>query len=901
MYVLVFIDDFSRFVTVYFLKAKDEVACKTVAHLRRVERQTGMPVKILRTDNGTEYVNKKLIGFFDETGILHQKSNAYTPQQNGVAERMNRTLVEKAKCLMFDADLPKCYWAEAMKMASLLINVTVTSSHDDVPCRRYYGVVPDISKLKLFGSSVMVHVPSVKRGKLDRNGKEMIFIGYDEERKGYRVADRKTNQVMTSKDVRFLGSVPRSEMVVDVGLERVRADGSPVVKPRPEVSPQATKVKPNPETNSSTEPEVTQEGESSTPKKEPGTGPIPRPAPIPTPRVLPGSVPQANPILKPISSSPFPFDDEVIEIDNPMIKEDAMRESSTSEESVEEPTEVNENPEVQPPEPTTRASAKTMMEKLWFGNVAVLSEPEFAFRCDEADHSDDPVVYEDVARRADKDLWIEAMNDEMNSLSENDTWELVQRPEGCRPIQSKWIFKTKRDSSGKIVRHKARLVARGFTQRYGIDYEETYSPVVRYTSVRMLAAYAAQHGMRIHQMDVVTAFLQGDVDAELYMEQPKGFDDGSGRVCKLKRSIYGLKQAGRQWNLKLDRELKRMGLKQSFVDPCVYFTADLSIIIGIYVDDFLIVYRDQGALDRLKEMLMLTFKMKDMGKARGCIGIRINQMEGRVELDQTIYVGEVLRRFGMVDCKSVKTPCDSSFKLSKDMPNEDDVSSPLPFQEAVGCLLFIAQATRPDISFAVGSVSRFNHCYTAAHWGAVKRIMRYLKGTLGYKLVYSSDRRQGTSPCVGFLDADWGSDVDTRRSVTGYVFNLYGSAIAWKSTMQKTIALSSTEAEYIAMSSTVQEAIWLKQMSDELGITKGDEPSRIFCDNQSAIQLAVVGGCHQRTRHIDIRYKFLNEYVTKGVVSVDYVSTSENVADAFTKGVTAAKLHYCNRRMGLSE
>ena len=531
-----------------------------------------------------------------------------------------------------------------------------------------------------------------------------------------------------------------------------------------------------------------------------------------------------------------------------------------------------------------------------FANVSVLTEEHFALRCDEMLPSLDPLSHNELERRDDRDQWLRAMDDEMESLRENDTWCLVDRPKGCRPIQTKWVYKTKRDSSGEVVKFKARLVAKGFTQRFGIDYDETYSPVVRYTSVRMLIAYAAQFRMRIHQMDVVTAFLQGDVDTELYMEQPVGYDDGSGRVCRLKRSIYGLKQAGRQWNLKLDDELKYLELKQSLVEPCIYYAGDLSIIVGIYVDDFLIVYSDVKVLHNFKKMVTSKFKMKDMGEGKGCIGMRINQHKNGIDIDQSIYVGEVLKRFGMNDCNPLKNPSDMSSKLTKDLSEGSCMDDgPIPYQEAVGCLLFITQATRPDILHAVHYVSRFNNCYCRAHWLAVKRIMRYLKGTTDYRLRFTSKR---DSSLVGFVDADWATDTDTRCSVTGYVFTLYGGNIVWRSTKQKAGALSSTEAEYIALSAAAQEAMCTRQLTDELGMTRVENPVKINCDSQGAIKLALVGAFRPKTRHIDIRHHFIRDLVNRKAIVVEYVPTGENVADVFTKTVPVAKLIFCNRKMG---
>ena len=826
-YILTFVDDYSKYVWAYFLREKSEVAKRTIEHIKHVERQTEKQVKILRSDNGREYVNATLTEFCRANGIVMQTSVPYTPQQNGTAERMNRTIVEKAKCLLFDADLPKSCWAEATHMATYLINRSLSASHGKIPMEVYSGSTVDITHLKLFGSSVMVHKPKQRRQKWDKNSSKMIFVGYDDTTKGYRCLDLRTRQVIVSRNVVF------HEQLENHGyLETVRAAAPP------------------------------KEATMETPDEQ-------------------------------------PVEDETKEsIEDASAPNESLEDSIAQNQTVEDPTDPDYSPEDSleedagtPPRRMTRATSNLF--PFWHSNLAHIADIDFAMTCVE---NDDPVTIDDLKHREDAGKWQKAMRDEIDSLHANKTWDLVERPKNCRTIQTKWVFKTKRNQNGDIVRHKARLVARGFTQRYGIDYAETYSPVVRYTTVRLLVAWAATHKMKIHQMDVVTAYLQGDVEEELYLEQPQGFSDDTDKVCRLRKAIYGLKQAGRAWNKKLDAELKDMNLRQSAMDSCIYFNSDYSIIIAIYVDDFLIIYNDDRKLDALKEMLSNVFNMKDMGEAKGCIGIRIKQKADRIELDQTTYIIEVLKRFGMIDCKPIGNPGDTNVKLVKDDANS--IIGQVPFQEAIGCLSFIAQGTRPDIAYSVNDVSRFNHCYTAMHWKAVKRIMRYLKGTISLSLVYSQGTKS-TQKLMGYTDADWGSDSDTRKSVTGYVFGFCGGIISWKSAKQRTVALSSTEAEYMALSETMQEGLWLKQLLEELAMENEKTATVIRCDNQSAIKLALLGGYRPRTRHIDIRWHFIREYISKDHFKVEFVTTDKNVADVFTKSVGAAKLLYAIGAMNL--
>lgn len=393
--------------------------------------------------------------------------------------------------------------------------------------------------------------------------------------------------------------------------------------------------------------------------------------------------------------------------------------------------------------------------------------------------------------------WKSAMDEEIASHTENKTWSLSKLPNGRKAIKSKWVFKTKSDDKGNIIRYKARLVAKGCGQRFGIDYTETFSPVVRYNSIRYLLEFSVQRDLRIHQMDAVTAFLQGDIDEEIYMEQPEEYHDGTDKVCKLNRSIYGLRQAGRQWNLKLDRALRKFGLRKSKLDPCIYYTGDLCILIAIYVDDFLIFYRNERKLTEIKEYLHHSFKMKDMGPVKSCIGLNICQNEHSIEVDQIGYVEEISCRFDMQDCKPVKNPVDTSAKLSiKMVTTENSLVGRVPYQEAVGALLYLAQGTRPDIPFAVNNVSQFNNCHSEEHWKAVQRVFRYLRGTTRLKLRYS---KSNMKDLIAYSDSDWASDLDERRSCTGFIIKMSGAAICWSSKRQSIVALSSTEAEYIAI------------------------------------------------------------------------------------------------------
>uniref|UniRef100_A0A2N9I6R9 Integrase catalytic domain-containing protein n=1 Tax=Fagus sylvatica TaxID=28930 RepID=A0A2N9I6R9_FAGSY len=388
--------------------------------------------------------------------------------------------------------------------------------------------------------------------------------------------------------------------------------------------------------------------------------------------------------------------------------------------------------------------------------------------------SEDPSTFQEAIESSEKDKWMEAMVEENESLSKNKTWELTELPKGKKPIGCKWVFKKKEAVSEKEgERFKARLVAKGYSQRHGIDYDEVFSPVVRHTSIRAVLALVADQDLELEQLDVKTAFLHGNLEEEIFMEQPEGFKQPGTEnlVCRLKKSLYGLKQSPRQW------------------------------------------YK------RLKSLLHKEFEMKDLGAAKKILGmeIRRDREARKLWLSQKNYIRKVLEKFSMLDAKPVSTPLANHFRLSGSQcpKNEEEIEnmSKVPYASAVGCLMYAMVCTRPDLAHAVSTVSRYMANPGREHWNAVKWIFRYLKGTAEHGILFS--RQPGTNSVVGYVDADYAGEVDDRRSTTGYVFTLSGGPICWKSTLQSIVAMSTTEAEYMAVAEAAKEALWLKGLVKE--------------------------------------------------------------------------------------
>lgn len=817
-FVVTFIDDFTRKVFIYLIRHKSDVFERFLEFKNFIELQTESKIKRVRSDNGTEYTCNRFTELFKRTGIKAERTTPYTPESNGVAERMNRTLKEKAKCLLVEAKLSKRFWGEAMHMACFLINRSPCSKlGNKTPEELWTGKPIDLSTLKAFGTEVMVHIPKEKRRKWDDKSEKMVFVGYDENCTGYRCMNPQTGRLVLSRNVKF---IEKLEFGVDF-----KSDSSSDSDESSSSSSSAS--------GSGSGSDSDTEDEASAPEE----------------------LPKARQSMQKDNNTD---NDNQIKIDDSRVTKRArlgmnLMGLSAEEESVE--------------------------------------QMDYAFSVLELKEENDPVSISEIEKRGDRKSWWKAMEEEIASLNENQTWTLVELPRDAKTIKTKWVFKTKFNNDGEIIKHKARLVAKGYTQRYGLDYDQTYAPVVRYSTIRFLVAVAAKQSLNIHQMDAVSAFLQGDIFEKIYLDQPEGMEDGTGRVCKLNRAIYGLKQAGHMWNVKLDAELRKFGLKKSKMDPCVYYND--KIIIAIYVDDFLFFYSNSRDLDQIRTYLCEIFKMKDMGPARGCVGMRITQTNTEIGLDQKTYVKNVLKRFGMEECNPIGTPSEMGEKLRTDCTKSEGIN--VPYQEAIGSLLYLAQGTRPDISYAVNNASRFNSNHDESHWKAVKRIFRYVRGTIDYSLVYSKGQ---SDDLHGYSDSDWASEESERKSCTGYLFKVGTGAITWSSGRQKTIALSSTEAEYMALAAAAQEVIWIQQLCQEIKL-EINGPTTIFVDNSSAIKLAKSDGYRKRTKHIDLKYHFIREKIGNGIMDVKYCKTELMVADSLTKAVSKEKTIFCANGMGL--
>lgn len=467
--------------------------------------------------------------------------------------------------------------------------------------------------------------------------------------------------------------------------------------------------------------------------------------------------------------------------------------------------------------------------------------------------------------------WKLAMDEEYGSIIKNDVWDFVPRPKGKSVVSSKWLFKIKHNADGSIEKYKARFVARGFFQKEGIDYEETFAPVARYTSIRSTIAIAAAKGWELHQMDVKTAFLNGVIEEEVYIEQPEGYviHKRDSHVCRLKKALYELKQAPRAWYERIDKYLLSLGFCKNDVDANIYlkvYNGEMLILV-LYVDD-LFLTGESKLIIRCKKELASKFEMKDLGLMHYFLGLEVWQRSNEIFLSQGKYTIDILKRFRMIDCRPMHTPMESNLKKLSVSATNSGFADPSEYRQLIGSLMYLVN-TRPDICYAVNALSQFMSLPKLVHLVAAKHILRYLRGTIGYGLKYSLN-----TPILleGYSDSDWAGSVKDRKSTSGIYFNLGSAVISWACRKQSSVALSTAQVEYIAASVASREAVWLRKLLVGL-FGQASGPTTIHCDNQSCIKMSVNPVFHDWSKHVKTHYHFIWDMVQRGAIHLKYIST----------------------------
>jgi histone deacetylase 1/2 len=504
---------------------------------------------------------------------------------------------------------------------------------------------------------------------------------------------------------------------------------------------------------------------------------------------------------------------------------------------------------------------------------------------------------ENVREALDRPEWLTAIDKEYKALMDNRTWTLVPFQGQENIIDSKWIYKTKYKADGTIERRKARLVARGFQQTAGLDYDETFSPVVKSSTVRIILSIVVHLNWEVRQLDINNAFLNGNLKETVFMHQPEGYIDQTkpSHICKLNKAIYGLKQAPRAWYDSLRHTLLNWGFQNTKSDSSLFVLkeADHTTFLLIYVDDIIITGSNNKSLEAFISQLNLAFSLKDLGNLHYFLGIEVYRDNSGMYLKQTKYIRDLLKKFNMENASSCPTPMVTGRQFTT---KGELMSNPTHYRQAIGALQYLTN-TRPDIAFAVNKLSQYMSSPTIDHWQGIKRILRYLHGTtnLGLHIKPSTDL-----DIAGFSDADWATSIDDRKSMAGQCVFLGETLVSWASRKQKVVSRSSTESEYRALADLAAEVAWLKSLLGELKVPILRKPV-LWCDNLSAKALASNPVMHARSKHIEIDIHYIRDQVIHNEVTVAYVPTADQIADCLTKALTHTRFNIMRSKLGVTE
>ena len=942
-YYLSLIDDYTRYSWLFVTpdRKSENVILTLDVWLKVVERQTGQVLLVIRADNALEF--HALEPWCSARGIELEFIEPDTPPQNGVAERFNRIILEVTRALLLDAGVSKYHWKYAVSTANYIRNRTTVVSEDGekkTPYEMWYGHPPDLTHLRKWGCRVLYY--SKPESKLESRVMEATFMMYGKSDRQYYVLPRGGNnlRLVTNPEFRerengYLGELrstplPLMPMTVrSMGKEKPTPTSNPEqAAPRPIIidneRPSGMMDKPaNPlsENMDMNKPSIAQsQGEKCTPTERPMEQEAPA-APLQSrgsqSEIATPDYNRANDLTKHLSDepreqeaslgpqatqqAPAPTEQPSAEQPEQSVDLPAPRRSAR----IRQPTErLNESIDQQrgrkrktegedgnDDHPAQRLRAN--LAQMAVATELLISDHEYeineqACAAREIAGIKIPRSYnEAINDPIYGSKWKEAILKELTALASFGTWRIIPRKDVQGTVSStRWVFHIKLGADGRIDRFKARLVARG-NEQSDEDFNETFAPVFRLESLRILMAVAIQHGMIAHLLDAHNAFVGSDLDKPNCMEVPEGLQDfdpdvKSGMVLELKKSLYGLRQSANLWHRKVCQFLKKIGFSSITADPSI-FTNNRRLIIALYVDDIIIFGKNEAEIEAVKKKLKTFHPMTDGGLVEKLLGIRFSWGKSAVQLDQESYARQILDEFGMADCKSTSMPISPSVQLCSEAEGNArlDQNGHKLFRRLIGRLIFLVVATRPDIAFAVNQLSQYLARPNKIHLTAAKHVLRYIKGTIHYGLTFSAKGRQGLT---AYADSAYANSARS-RSTTGYAFFLNGTPISWSSKKQSITAQSSTEAEYVAVSEAAKQAIWIRHFLYAIGkgMTYCSSPTTLFEDNQGAIKIADNPVNHPRTKHIAVRYHAIRDHVNNGEIRLEYLSTERMIADGLTK------------------
>ena len=954
-YLSTITDVYSRHLEVLIVDSKDQASDHCISYLHASRISTRNEMQHFHTDGGTEYNKFEKVATMRGTKVT--RTPIHTPQRNGIAERKNRTIIEMARALLHHASLPaEQYWRYAVETAVVVHNrCTIVSEHGKTMHELFTGRAPDLSFLRVFGCDAYVRVVDPK-SKLAPRSEKGIFVGYDVKREFcYRILVRGALHV--SRDVRFAEAeftVDRAKPTSSVA-DLAQGSKQTAIAARTRAALDENRGDERAEYPASTmelggddmrdidhshSPAYTHDDPRSSRFNEPDTSATARRDAAQT--SLTDEQQQQQQIDQRTSKrlkTAIAHEQQQQQAQSQSSRRSQRNRTSTRQTglNLSDFGHAALNVSVSPSH-VQSSSLFHVSESIPQANSASTAEhapetiPSFKIRASEVKI---PSTVKAAMRCKYWSFWNAAKGSEYRSIVQHNTFELVPLPHPAPNLVScRWVFSVK-EKDGFVVRFKARLVARGFTQQHGVDYEETYSPVMKYKTLRILLTLVARYNWQLEVMDVQTAYLHADLQETVYMQQPEGCERHDTQhanggdvtrplVCLLKKALYGLKQSGREWNIHLNAFLLQLGFKRCVSDTCLYVKTSRTgrtFLLSVYVDDIPSAYaiEDEKEWGEIKAAFFSRFKIAFQADADWILNMRITRDKSgrRLLLDQQAYIEQILEDFGMDECKPVSHPGAQEELLTTPHNTVDASSSQddlkelraFPYRRALGLLMYLSNTSRPDITHAVILLTRFVERPGCSHVRAVKQILRYLSGTRQHGLLFSSNDDESAIPpllVVGYADANWSGCRETGRSTTGTIITLGGSIVDWSSKRQPTVALSSCEAEYMAVAAAMQSILWLQNILGEIGFTElGSASSKthtaasastlsslvtrtptLFNDNQSTIAMSTNDVYHQRSKHINLRYHFVREAIAAGQVHLEWCSTREQLADVLTKSLS---------------
>lgn len=837
-YFLTIVDDFSRATWVYMLKQKSDVLHVFPGYIEMIENQLNTRVRAVRSDNANE-LNFTVL--YHNKGIKAFHSCPDTPEQNSVVERKHQHLLNVARALIFQSGVPLEYWGDCVLTATFLINrLPSPVLGNKTPYEKLTSKIPEYHLLKTFGCLCYVSTSPKSRNKFEPRARACVFLGYPAGYKGYKLLDIETRSVSISRHVIFY------EDIFPFASSHINEDVKSFFPHLHFPAPIDVSV-----------PLVHTSSDTHLPRDELSS--------VDTVQTELRSTRQKK---KPSHLQDFHcYNNSSIHISDLSIPSNTQTLNHTS------------------PYPIINYISYSYLSEPFRAFTNIITPAKIPTRISEA--------LEDK-------IWRDSIGKEIGAFIRTGTWSITELPPGKEAVGCKWLHTIKYHADGTVERPKSRLVAKGYTQQEGIDYNDTFSPVAKLVTVKLVFGLAAKMNWFLRQLDISNAFLNGDLDEEIYMKVPPGYAEIQGEeisptaVCRLHKSIYGLKQASRQWFLKFSTTLMALGFEQCPGEHTLFLQeqSGFFVVVSVYVDDIIIASTRMEDAQGLVEKLASAFQLRDLGVPKFFLGIEVARSSEGISINQRKYVLDLLEATGFSDCKPSSIPMEPNQKLSK----EEGVvlEDRRQYRKLIGKLQYLT-ITRPDITFAVSKLSQFASEPRDTHLKALHKVLRYLKGSIGQGLLYGTDNNFDLR---AFSDSDWGACTDDRRSVTGYAMFLGNSLVSWRSKKQDTVSLSSAEAEFRAMCVASKEILWLTQVLKFLRVPF-KLPAYLYGDNTAALHIASNSVFHERTKHVEFDCYKVRECIVKGIVKTMFVRTGDQLADMLTKALYPAPFRNNMSKMGV--